>query len=179
MQKVAKQVGKEEFLRQINVGRKDFSKTDFQVSMNLKGLALKNLDMRDVSLIESKITGGALDGSYMRDAEFNRSALNGVKFEKTDLRGANFEDAEAKDALFKNSYLCNTYFNRTKLNGSDFDGAFLGGTYFLGADLRGVKNLEKAHMLGYAIFINAIVEKDVKEVIEQAMRNRKPMFIEL
>lgn len=59
---------KQEFLAMLVNGKTDFSGTQFEDGIDLNGVKLGGLDLRDVCLEHARLQGADLGASYLRDA---------------------------------------------------------------------------------------------------------------
>lgn len=90
---------------------------------DLRGMELpyRNLSRADFS--NSKLCGGNLIGSNLREASFEKADLSGVGFREADLRKANLRGAKIKDARFPKARLEGADFTDADISDSDLSRA--------------------------------------------------------
>jgi len=121
---------------------------------DLRGLDLRGANLTNANLRAADLSRCDLRGATLVKADLSRGCLHLTNFEGANLtsadltmsygRAANFSRATCCLVSFRYAQLKNAWFIETDLYGADFVNALLLGTKFDGADLDGVKNMDRA-----------------------------------
>jgi len=107
-----KPTGKEEFLKDLDGGRRDFS------GMDLSGLDLEDLNLKGCHFKKAIMCGTILRSSVLEDADFSGADLSKCLFEGCTFDKCNFSDAKLSGARMKlESSFRNCVFKRADLRG--------------------------------------------------------------
>ena len=143
--------------------------------VNADGLYLPFANCEGADLRESSLRGANLAG-----ADLPRANLRGVDLRRAYLWGVDFRGAHLSGAHLSGASLPRANLRGVDLRGVDFDGVQLLEADLSGADLRGVKNLDSAVNLGYALFLETKVTQTEKAIIEgtKALKDRELFVVE-
>ncbi|MDO8628616.1 MAG: pentapeptide repeat-containing protein [Nanoarchaeota archaeon] len=106
--------------------------------------------------------------SNFRYTDFESALLSRASFKGTDFNCAKFFGANLQDAELDHSSLYEVDFRGANVTNTDFHSARL-----IKTDLRGVRNLEKARNLSYAVYEDTKVTPLEKATIETALQRAK------
>ena len=181
------QITREEFVKKILAGEKDFpgiylpdgtDLSDYEGFAELQEY-LKNQELKDNPI--------NISGSQFRYIQAKGLYLPFVKGERANLSGANLSRAYLSRAYLSEAYLSEADLSRADLSGADLSEADLSEANLSeadlsranlsGADLREVKNLESVLGLGNVLFQETRVTKKEKEIILNA-REKTQLFKE-
>lgn len=153
--------------------------TEFVVrNLHLAGRDLKDLSLKNCSVIGMKLTGGKITSTVFENVEmrssvfvacriknssFVRGSIFKCNFQDASLHGVRFEGVNIEKAEFVNCEMPSTLFNDVSLSGVRFDGANLERSSFLGAKNIDVTQLAKAKNLDY-ISISEELLRDLKNI---------------
>jgi len=131
-----------------------------------------NLSRATLGIAELKIAN--LSGAKLYEAQLSAANLISADLTKADLTQADVRDADLSNANLSGAYLIGTNFDDTilfgaNLVGADLESSNLRGALFTRADLRYVKNLELAHNVGTAHYLETKVTQVVANVISKAL----------
>ena len=104
--------------------------------------SLENIELSDISLINSKLNDINFSNLIFINIDFFNSNLNSIDFYNTVLIKANFKSTKINDTLFTMSQLVQCNFENSKINGSNFEDAHIIKTNFRGAKLHNTSFLD-------------------------------------
>lgn len=166
--------------------------TEFVVrNLHLVGRNLKDLSLKNCSVIGMKLTGGKITSTVfenvemrssnfvacrIKNASFVRGSIFKCDFQDASLHGVRFEGVNIEKAEFVNCEMPSTLFNEVSLSGVRFDGANLERSSFLGAKNIEVAQLAKAKNLDYISISEELLNelKSVRPDIKYQRGSRRP-----
>ncbi|MBN1472101.1 MAG: pentapeptide repeat-containing protein [Syntrophaceae bacterium] len=183
-----------EFIRKVLAGERDFSRIDLEEGFDLCGddgfdelqEYLKRCDLKSapINIEKARLRYLDADGIYL---PFLRAS--GAHLKHTALMGANLENAQLENVDLRYSKLCTSNltgsnFKNADLRAADLSLALLNKVVLVGAnvettdleyanlqgaDLKGVKNLDRARFLKTVNFQFADIAEKEKSIIRQAL----------
>jgi uncharacterized protein YjbI with pentapeptide repeats len=110
----------------------DLSGKVFEKGIDLKGLRLQRIILKE---------------AVLQDAHFEEAKLWGAHLEKADLQYAHLEEVDLSEAQLQEATLLDAFLNKATLFGANLEGAFLMTAHLEGADLGGA-NLKGTQLWG-------------------------------
>jgi uncharacterized protein YjbI with pentapeptide repeats len=111
----------------------------------------KSLDLAEVDLSGSDISGANLSNADLSGSDFSESDLSNVDFSNSDLSSVNFTRTSLKQANFSNTTLAGTKFANSIITECDFSEADMTGVDFIESDLSNT-DLSLSQNLSQCIF---------------------------
>jgi uncharacterized protein YjbI with pentapeptide repeats len=129
----------------------DLSRREFAENVNLSGLDLSGIILREASLWYVRLEGSNLSGAQieravLRGAQMEGIDLSGANADGADLQGAHLDGANLTKAQFKKAGLLKANLGKAVLTGAHLDGAELEEAHMEWADLSGAY-LKKAYLM--------------------------------
>ena len=103
----------------------------------LDGMYLRNADFTEADLYSTRLAGAYLEGAIFQWATLERGDASAAILERADLRDAMLRRAVLDDAYLVRANLAGANLNRSRLRNADLTRANLRGADLRGADLRG------------------------------------------
>ena len=97
----------------------------------------KLLDLSEIDLRDSQITGANLSNADLTGADFSESELSNMDFSNSDLSSVDCKKAKLQNCNFINATLIGTKLNAAQIADCDFTDADFSGTDLSEADLAG------------------------------------------
>ena len=128
---------------------------------------------------------------------FERSGIKNARLDKSSFYKVDFTDANIEKSSFREAYLKHTSFENANLSKSDFTdcelefvdftdadlkgvnfkNARMKGVFFCRTDLTGLKNLDSVEGLERVLFLDVVVTKKEKDIIEGKSNNPVNSFV--
>ncbi len=97
----------------------DWQETRSQALDELPIVNWSNLDLREVDLSGSNLSGVVFDGSLLSGARFINSTAEGTSFRHSDMRGAKFSDSSLQFADFDGANVSGSEFSNSRMEGTN------------------------------------------------------------
>lgn len=155
-------------LKKVGLIRRLNEQECYSINMHRLNISGNGVEMRDIKLIDSDLSGLESEFIYINNVEFEGCNIRSSNFQNSKLRNLTMTDCTLKNINFSHSKLKGAIIKECRLIGAKFKGANLQSAVLSGSNLDGV-NYEDAN-LNFANLKDA-TNIDVSELCKAATLN--------
>lgn len=144
---------------------------------NLEGADFSGANLRNTHLSYANLEGAMMREAILARARLYRSNLHRANLYQTNLQTADFRWASLDSADMRYANAWGTNFEEATLDRADISHARVAYANLKGASIKGVKGLDNADEIEYAIFNNTRVGPDERKFVERMRTLYSPHLV--